>query len=186
MVYVALLRGINVGGKNKINMKQLKETFENRGMVNAVTYINSGNVIFEDSEHSKAEIAEILEKGIHEDFSLEIKVLVLSLKEYDEIMKALPDHWKNDQEMKSDVLFLWEEIDHESVLKKVTVKPEIDRVHYVPGALLWSVDKKDLTKSGSMKLPGTKFYKKMTVRNVNTARKLCDLMKSRDGAERMK
>ena len=177
MIYVALLRGINVGGKNRIAMKQLKETVESRGMKHVVTYINSGNVIFEDPVRSKMEIAGILEEAIHEDFSLEISVLIRSLEDYHEIMKALPEHWKNDKEMKSDVLFLWEEIDRKTVLDELTIKPKIDRVHYVPGALLWSVDKKDLTKSGLMKLAGTKLYKKMTVRNVNTARKLYQMMK---------
>lgn len=50
MIYVALLRGINVGGNNKINMKQLKETFEQAGMLDVVTYINSGNIIFADHQ----------------------------------------------------------------------------------------------------------------------------------------
>ncbi len=73
----------------------------------------------------------------------------------------------------------WEEIDQETVLKAVTVKPEIDRVHYVPGALLWSVDKKDLTKSGSMKLAGTKLYKKMTVRKREYRQEASDMMQAR-------
>lgn len=46
MVYVALLRGINVGGNNKIDMKLLKQTFEQAGMNDVVTYINTGNIIF--------------------------------------------------------------------------------------------------------------------------------------------
>jgi len=179
MIYVALLRGINVGGKNKIDMKKFKETVEGIGMEDVVTYINSGNVIFKDSEHSKTEIAALLEKAIKDDFSLDIKVLIRSLKDYHEVMKALPNHWKNDKEMKSDVLFLWEEIDQETVIDDLTIKPDIDRVHYAPGALLWSVEKKDLTKSGLMKLAGTKLYKKMTVRNVNTTRKIYEIMKAR-------
>ena len=179
MIYVALLRGINVGGKNKVDMKKLKETFEKVGMRDVVTYINSGNVIFQDAEHSKEKIAGLLETAIQEDFSLDIKVLIRSLNEYQEIMKVVPDHWKNDKEMKSDVLFLWEEIDQETVLEDLTIKPEIDQVLYVPGALLWSVDKKNLTKSGMMKLAGAKLYKKMTVRNINTTRKIYEMMKAR-------
>lgn len=54
MVYVALLRGINVGGKNKIDMKLLKKSFEQAGMNNVVTYINSGNIVFTDSHRTKA------------------------------------------------------------------------------------------------------------------------------------
>lgn len=176
MIYVALLRGINVGGNNKIDMGQLKEVFLKSGMRDVTTYINSGNVIFKDSDHSKAEIEGLLEKSIKKNFELDIKVLILSIEEYHVVMKALPDHWKNDKEMKSDVLFLWEEIDRETVINDLTISPSIDQVFYVPGALLWSVEKKDLTKSGKMKLAGTKLYKKMTVRNVNTTRKIYEIM----------
>lgn len=176
MVYVALLRGINVGGKNKIDMKELKEVFERSGMEGVITYINSGNVIFKDPDHSKAEIEALLEKAIEDSFSLDIKVLILSLDHYHEVMKELPDYWKNDKEMKSDVLFLWEEIDRETVINDLTIKSNIDQVRYVPGALLWSVEKKNLTKSGLMKLAGTKLYKKMTIRNVNTTRKIYEIM----------
>lgn len=68
MIYVALLRGINVGGKNKIDMKLLKETFILAGMESVITYINSGNVIFTDMKHTKSEIAEFLEEAIFKDF----------------------------------------------------------------------------------------------------------------------
>ncbi len=56
MVYVALLRGINVGGKNKVDMKMLKQTFENAGMTDVVTYINTGNIIFSHHNLSKEEL----------------------------------------------------------------------------------------------------------------------------------
>lgn len=47
MKYIALLRGINVGGKNKVSMKDLKNCFHKAGFPDAITYINSGNVIFQ-------------------------------------------------------------------------------------------------------------------------------------------
>lgn len=68
MIYVALLRGINIGGRNKINMKELKRSFERIGMLNVVTYINSGNIIFEDPVHSEAEIVQLLEDVIFSRF----------------------------------------------------------------------------------------------------------------------
>lgn len=58
MVYIALLRGINVGGKNKIDMKMLKQTFEKAGMYDVLTYINTGNIIFSSSELSKMELSD--------------------------------------------------------------------------------------------------------------------------------
>ncbi|MCC3356022.1 DUF1697 domain-containing protein [Bacillus sp. REN16] len=180
MIYVALLRGINVGGKNKIDMKLLKQTFEQTGMNDVVTYINTGNIIFSYKGKSKTDLAYILEEAIHKDFGLQIKVVVRNLDDVREIINEIPDSWKNDKDMKSDVMFLWDEIDDESVLKNLDIKPNIDKVKYVPGAILWSVEKKNVTKSGMSKIIGTKVYKQITVRNVNTARKIYELMQAQN------
>lgn len=176
MIYVALLRGINVGGNNKIDMKLLKASFERKGMGSVVTYINSGNVVFTNTERTKTEITTILEEAIHEDFQLDIKVLIRSMDEYEHMMKVLPETWKNDENMKGDVLFLWESVDKENVLAELDIKPDIDMVMYAPGAILWAIEKKNVTKSGLHKLVGTSLYKKMTVRNVNTTRKIYEIM----------
>lgn len=176
MVYTALLRGINVGGKNKVDMKILKQSFEQAGMNNVVTYINSGNIIFINDHHSKNDIAHIPEKAILNTFGLDIKVLVLSLEDMKKVMSSLPESWTNDDQMRSDVLFLWEAINDESILDQLTFKPEIETVKYAPGAILWTIDKKNVTKGSMAKLIGTKLYKQMTIRNVNTTRKIYELM----------
>jgi uncharacterized protein (DUF1697 family) len=176
MIYVALLRGINVGGNNKISMKELKESFEKIGLQSVTTYINSGNVVFEDETNGKEELEALLNQMILTDFQLNISVLVRSLKEFAVLMRKVPEHWENDGEMKCDVLFLADSVDGEETLERLTIKPGIDTVVYVPGAILWSVERKNVTKSGLMKIVGTELYKQMTVRNVNTTRKLYDIM----------
>ncbi|MBB3113967.1 uncharacterized protein (DUF1697 family) [Paenibacillus phyllosphaerae] len=176
MVYTALLRGINVGGNNKVDMKLLKTAFEQAGMNNVITYINSGNIVFTTADQTKKEIARILEEAILGTFGLQIKVLVLSLEDMKKVLSALPDSWTNDDKMKSDVLFLWEEIDDETILEKLTFKPEIETVKYAPGAILWAIDKVNVNKGSLSKLVGTKLYRQMTIRNVNTTRKIVGLM----------
>lgn len=176
MVYVALMRGINVGGKNKVDMKRLKAALEAIPFESVVTYINSGNVIFTHHRHTKAEIASLIEAAIKEHFNLAIKVLVLSLTDFQQIMAALPGDWKNDQTMRSDVMFLWEAVDMDSLPHLLPVKPGVDQVIYAPGAVLWSVDRQHATRSGLIKLVGTELYRKMTIRNVNTTRKIYGLM----------
>ncbi|MCA0756909.1 DUF1697 domain-containing protein [Paenibacillus sp. N4] len=178
MVFVALLRGINVGGNNKIDMKQLKLTFEELGLTDVVTYINTGNIIFTDGAHSAQELSGMLEEAILKDFGLSIKVMIRTLDEIKTIMDNLPEHWSNDQTMRSDVLYLWDDVDEESVLEKLVMKPEVDRVLYVKGAILWSYDREHAGKSGMNKLIGTKLYQRVTVRNVNTARKIYGLMQA--------
>lgn len=176
MKYVALLRGINIGGRNKIDMKMLKETFENAGMIDVVTYINSGNIIFTNDDMHRTKLAAELEAAILEDFGLEIKVLIRSSTDIDDIMDHLPDHWMNDKSMKSDVLFLWEDIDDESILESLKIRPEIDTIIYRPGVILSSVDREDVGKSAITKVVGKSMYKHMTIRNVNTFRKIHSLM----------
>lgn len=183
MVFVALLRGINVGGNNKVDMKQLKRSFEGIGLSDVVTYINTGNIIFRDNTRSAQELSKQLEEVIAADFGLKIKVMVRTLDEIKSIMDKLPEHWTNDTTMKSDVLYLWDEMNDESVLEKLTIKPEVDNVIYVHGAILWSYDRADAGKSGMNKIIGTKVYQQTTVRNVNTARKIYELMKAANQQE---
>ncbi|MGB6407476.1 MAG: DUF1697 domain-containing protein [Planococcus donghaensis] len=177
MIYAALLRGINVGGNNKVNMKELKQVFEEAGMTAVKTYINSGNIVFKDAARMKQQVMAVLEEAIFVHFGLRIKVLVYTFDEYTRIAEAVPAEWTNDDQLKSDVLFLWEEADDEAVIEQLPLKPEVDRAHYVPGAILWSVDRDKVTKSGMSKIVGTKLYKLVTIRNVNSVRKIYELMR---------
>lgn len=180
MVYVALLRGINVGGNNKVDMRQLKAAFEDAGMKSVTTYINSGNVIFSDGSHKPAKIVTLLEGIIKTKFGFAIKVLVRDIDNVVAIVKALPRVWQNNADMKCDVMFLWEAIDSPKVIDQLMIKPGIDHVRYAGGAVLWRVDRKNAAKSGMQKLVGTKLYKQMTIRNCNTVRKLQEYMQLTD------
>jgi uncharacterized protein (DUF1697 family) len=176
MVYLALLRGINVGGKNKVEMRRLKATFEQAGMSDVTTYINSGNVIFTDNRRKPPRISSVLEEAIEQDLGIPIKVLVRDLPAIKRVVKALPGDWTNDKNMRCDVMFLWEGFDRRDILEELAIKPEIDDVIYVPGAIIWRVDRPNVTRSGMMKIVGTDLYKKMTIRNCNTVRKLAEMM----------
>lgn len=114
--------------------------------------------------------------SIQENFALQIKVLVLDLNDMKRIMASLPESWTNDDKMRSDVHFLWDEINNESVLDKLVIKPDIDTVIYVPGAILWSVSKQNVRRSGMTNIIGSDIYRQTTVRNVNTTRKIYELM----------
>lgn len=183
MVYVALLRGINVGGNNKVDMKTLKASMEAAGLHHVVTYINSGNIVFTSSQVDKHVLAKRVEAIISETFGLDIKVLIRSLPDYEAMMRALPEDWQNNDEMRSDVLFLWEAFDQENVLEGLIFKPEIETVLYTPGAVLWSVSRASAAKSGLSKIIGTKLYSNVTIRNVNTTRKIYELMKEASAKE---
>jgi uncharacterized protein (DUF1697 family) len=175
VTYVALLRGINVGGNNKVEMTRLKATFEALGLTDVKSYINSGNIIFVDSRPAKT-LVPLLEAAIAEDFGFAVKVLLRDAKNIATVAKALPKHWVNNAATKCDVMFLWESYDSPKVLEQITIKPDIDEVKYVPGAILWRVDKPLVTRSGMMRIAGSELYQHMTIRNANTLRKLHNLM----------
>lgn len=79
-IFIAFLRGINVGGKNKIKMTELKEMFEAIGLVNAETYIQSGNIIFE-SDEKEEKLQEKIETGIQNKFGFPISVVLRTAAE---------------------------------------------------------------------------------------------------------
>ncbi len=177
MKYVALLRGVNVGGNNKIDMKQLIVAMSKAGFNEVSTYINSGNIFF-TSNDSEANLTTKLEQLINNEFGLDIKVLLRNKENIDAIVRSIPIKWTNGSEMKCDVMFLWDKYHDESVIEQLTIKPGIDEVKYVHGALVWKVDRKNVTKSGMMKIVGTDLYRNMTVRNCNTVRKIQERLDS--------
>lgn len=175
MIYVALLRGINVGGNNIVDMKRLKSIFESLGFSHVVTYINSGNIIFEELSKDQKEITRDIEGAIRDNFNLDIKVVIRNLDNIEAVCRELPSSWVKNDIMRTDVMFLWEQFDNPDVIELLDINP-VDNVRYISGAILWNVEDKDYDKSGIKKLIGTKLYKNMTIRNVNTVRMLYKLM----------
>ena len=176
MRYVALLRGVNVGGNGKVDMKQLPAVFEAAGMSRAKTYINSGNVVFETDLDDRTAVTELLENSIERHFGIAIRVLVKSRDEIASIVAALPDDWTNDDAAKCDVFFLWPAVDRPSIVDELPSDPAIDDVRYTPGAVLRWVARKNAAKSKLTRIAGTPLYQEMTIRNCNTARKLRSLL----------
>lgn len=176
MKYVALLRGINVGGDRKVDMNRLRTTFERVGLDEVRTYINSGNVIFSARPADAPNLKRALERAIKVDFGFAVKVLLRDANEMAALLEELPDDWANDDAAKCDVIFLGEDVDSPEVLEQLVIKPDIDDVRYVPGAVLWRVERPNVTRSGLMRLVGTDLYAQTTVRNCNTVRKLAELM----------
>ena len=88
--YIALLRGINVGGKNKIKMAELVKILESIGLENIRTYIQSGNIIFECVERDYDEIALEISQAVHDRHGFRPTTLVLGLKEFAEAIKNNP------------------------------------------------------------------------------------------------
>ena len=171
MKYVALLRGINVGGKAKVEMPRLKGLFETMGCQQVLTYINSGNVLLSDTRKI-SELMPLIETAIVKEFGLHVRVLRRDLENVSKVCREVPATWTNDTEQKTDVLFLWDEIDSQDILNKVVINPVLEIVRYISGALVWNIGRANVTKGNGIKLIKTDLYKHMTGRNINNVRKL--------------
>jgi uncharacterized protein (DUF1697 family) len=172
--YVALLRGINVGGNNKVEMKKLKTVFESAGFQNVSTYINSGNVIFETD---KTELETLIEKVLHKNFNFPIRVVIRDAKKIQKLCNLIPRNWTNDTEQRTDILFLWNHYDSQKSIGLIKTT-DVDTLIYVPGAIVWNLTRSNVNKSGMKKFIGSEVYKNMIARNVNTVRKLHELMQA--------
>jgi uncharacterized protein (DUF1697 family) len=170
MRYVALLRGINVGGNNRVEMKRLKAALESLGHTEVVTYINSGNVLFV-SPRGKVVVHAEIDKALKKTFGFEIRTIIKTQREMRSIAKAIPKLWKNDgKSEKTDVAYLFKEADSKKILAQLPLRKAFIDVRYVKGALIWNVSRKDYNRSHLNKLISHPLYKHMTVRNVNTAK----------------
>jgi uncharacterized protein (DUF1697 family) len=176
-VYVALLRGVNVGGNSMISMRALKESFETMGFTHVTTYINSGNIIFTTKQNDPRKLETKIEQMLSREYQLNSKVVVRSLAEMEELVKGLPRSWNGDSSWRYNVIFLRHTIDSEEILTKLPANSDIEQLVYRPGALLWSAQVTQLNGTNLEKLSRQKIYQDMTVRNLNTTKKLYELMK---------
>jgi uncharacterized protein (DUF1697 family) len=177
VTYVALLRGINVGGNNVIPMSALVKTFERMGLDSVKTYIASGNVLFRTKATEPRAIEARIESALSKAHAYDARVVLRSQAEMARHLKDLPRPWKRpDPEMRYNVLFLRHEIDSESILEDLAPKPDIEQIWYRPGVLYWSAHTSDLARTSMVKLSSKGIYKHVTVRNLNTTRKILELM----------
>jgi uncharacterized protein (DUF1697 family) len=176
VIFVALLRGINVGGNNMIKMSALKESFERLGFKDVATYINSGNVLFRTKDTDPRKLEKKIEKMLAGEYQLPCKVVIRSAEEMASLVRKLPKDWTGDKDWRYNVIFLRHTIDSKELVAVLGFKAGIEKVAYVPGTLLWSAHVKDLNRTVMIKLSSHRMFQDMTVRNLNTTKKLHELM----------
>lgn len=175
--YIALLRGVNVSGKNKISMPALKLAFEENGFLNVRTYINSGNVIFSSDIQNRSEITNQCETIIVDKFNAHIPVLVLSPNELSDILENAPDWWDTeDKEIYDNTIFVIPPTTAGEVYDVIgEAKPEYEQVENYQNVIFWSFTRKYYSKTQWIKTASTSINNKVTIRNANTTRKLLEL-----------
>jgi uncharacterized protein (DUF1697 family) len=180
--YLILLRGINVGGKNKIPMVELKLFLEEQGCTNVTTYIQSGNVILQSNLDAKA-LNQKIEENVPRKFKLDssiIKVLVLTKEELQQIVNNRPTGFGDQPEKyHSDAIFL---IGTKAAQAMPVFSPRegVDKVWPGDGVIYSQRLSAQRTKSRLSKIVGTPAYQSMTIRNWNTTTKLLEMLEKVD------
>jgi uncharacterized protein (DUF1697 family) len=142
-------------------------------------YINSGNAVF-SSDHVVD--STLVQSALEKHFNFPIPTLILSGDKVREIANAIPLDWTNDalkpdkSGQKSDVIYLFDEINTPEILGNIGYKSDIEKMIYVDGAVIANIARAHQLKGSLQKLIGTRLYSQMTIRNVNTARKLAELI----------
>ena len=186
-IYVALLRGINVGGKNLIKMPALKACFEAGGFEDVVTYIQSGNVLFR-ATGSGPELARRIEKMLTKTFDhYKAWVVVRSRAQMRTIVEKAPQGFGADPAAyRYDVIFLKEPLTAGTALKKVPTREGVDEAYAGRGVLYWSRLTSRATQSRLSRVVSMPIYQSMTIRNWNTTTKLLQMMDEASGSPRQR
>jgi len=184
--YVVLLRGINVGGKNKISMAALKLFLEEQGFTEVITYIQSGNVILQSTLDAR-KLTQKIEKGLPSAFKLDsplIKVLALTTEQLQRIVNNRPKGFgEQPTRYHSDAIFLIG-IDSAHAISVFDPREGVDNVWPGPGVIYSQRLSANRTKSRLNKIMGTPLYQSMTIRSWKTTTKLGAMLEEIDAPDR--
>ena len=180
--YTLLVRGINVGGKNKVVMAELRQELTELGLGKVETYINSGNIFF-TSTASKDQLVEKLEDFFEVYYPFIQSFSLLNQEDYEAELKNLPAWWNEDLTRK-DVLFYTESLDVDQVIEKVNSLELKDEVlHFGRLGIFWGkFSEESYSKTAYhkylLKMP---FYRNITIRNAKTFDKIGQMLKNNKG-----
>ena len=179
--FLALLRGINVGGQNVISKAELIRCFEDLGYAGVRTYIQSGNVLFLAGETRIAEITRAVETRLSERLGQPVRAVVLTRARYRAAVRAAPAGWGRDDDRKHNALFTLRGITpRRAVAQLPLLKSDIESAAVGPGVVFWSISKEHQTRTAWMKLAATPVYQQVTIRNHRTVFRLLELFEELD------
>ena len=179
MGYVALLRGINVGGNNKVVMSELREQIAAEGFTNVRTYINSGNVLFEAGPDTPREdVAQAVEDLLARRYDFSIRLALLTAQDYLAELHSLPDWWHGEV-ARRDALFYTRGLDRSHVRERIEAMELGDEaVYFGEHAVFWGkFDEKSFLKTAYHKrLLREDFYRQVTIRSGSTVEKIAAML----------
>lgn len=178
MKYIALLRGINISGKNKISMPELKKLLEENNYQNVSTYLNSGNIIFECNINNKQTIMNNIHTLIKTKFILDISVYITTDKELETILNNSPKWWgSSNKEIYDNLIFIIPPTKYAEVYNTIGLpKEDLEQIEEYNNCIFWSFDLNNYRKSNWwVKTASTDIKDKITIRTANTMRKILEI-----------
>lgn len=173
--YIALLRGVNISGKNKVPMKDLKMHCENLGFENVSTYLNSGNVVFSTDEDNEITIAQQIKELIRERFSLDIPVFVIIQDELTKILQNAPAWWGNDnKDLYDNLIFVMPQTTAQDIAERIGEPTEdLEQISIYENSIFWTFDRIKYAKANWWKKTASAGISEMiTIRTGNTLKKI--------------
>ncbi len=176
--YIALLRGINISGKNKIAMGQLKQEFEHLGFEDVKTWLNSGNVVFSCPERDNVSIAEDIKRMIAGSFGFNIPIYVISADRLKDILSHSPAWWDSgDKEIYDNLIFIIPPAEFSDVYQAIGEPKEgLEQIMNYEDAIFWSFSLKSYQKTNWWpKTAREDIGSSLTIRTAGTVRKLVEM-----------
>lgn len=173
--YLAFLRGINISGKNKIPMAELKKCFETLGFDGVKTYLNSGNVIFLSDEDKTDRLTDRIEKMIKERFGFDIPVFVISKEALEDILQNAPDWWGNEKkDIYDNLIFIIPPASFAELYHEIGAPREgLEQIKVYRETVFWSFSRNNYQKTNWWpKTASAKIGSMLTIRTANTVRKI--------------
>ena len=173
---VALLRGINVGGRNAVKMADLKACLEADGHTEVRTYIQSGNVVLTTSEPVKT-LEDRIEAVLEKRFGIPLLVVVRTQRQFRSAVDQAPPGFGTEPDTyHSDAIFLKAPLTAAQAMRTVALRDGVDRAWSGKGVLYFRRLSAERTKSKMNKIVGTPEYRQMTIRSWSTTRKVLALL----------
>ena len=174
--YVAFLRGINISGKNKIAMLDLKKEFEKLNFSDVVTFLNSGNVLFSSPNDNHAEIKEQIEIMIDNAFGFKIPVYIIRYDYLQDILVNAPQWWGTEEkDQYHNLIFIMSSDTAEDICNMIgEPSNNLESIHIYKDVIFWTFDRNAYQKCNWWKKTASAgIAEKLTIRTANTIRTMC-------------
>lgn len=176
--YIALLRGVNISGKNKVPMAELKKGFEDLGFCEVKTYLNSGNVVFSGDGDNAGEFTAEIEAMINKRFGLDIPIFVISKEKLEDVLQNAPDWWGDEnKEIYDNLIFIMPPATFAQVWDEIGKPKEgLEKIKEYKETVFWSFSRKDYQKTNWWsRTASASISGKLTIRTANTVRKIAGM-----------